>query len=124
MKIEKINHRDLITEFCKRLKKGEYDEDYLEGLLLILSEKKWVILPEDEKEAELGDFEFSEILEYLGEQLDDIETSDFDGLLRLLETVNAGPITISGLYDKMKFEHICKVFEKYTLEQFETLLPE
>jgi hypothetical protein len=33
-------------------------------------------------------------------------------------------LRIKNLPDKMKFEYLCKVFEKYTLEQFETLLPE
>lgn len=31
---------------------------------------------------------------------------------------------IENLMDKMKFEYMCKVFDKYTLEELETLLPE
>jgi len=33
-------------------------------------------------------------------------------------------LKISSLPDKMKFEYLCKVWDKYSLEQLETLLPE
>jgi hypothetical protein len=33
-------------------------------------------------------------------------------------------LKISCLPDKMKFEYLCKVWDKYSLEQMETLLPE
>ena len=33
-------------------------------------------------------------------------------------------LRIQNLPDKMKFEYLCKVWDKYTLEQLETLLPE
>jgi hypothetical protein len=33
-------------------------------------------------------------------------------------------LKIKNLPDKMKFEYLCKVWDKYTLEQLETLLPE
>lgn len=33
-------------------------------------------------------------------------------------------LKIENLVDKMKFEYMCKIFDKYSLEQLETLLPE
>jgi len=76
-------------------------------------------------EFELEDY-FPQILRLITQS---VKNNGFnDGQMKALQEAMNIPdppeLKIKNLPDKMKFEHLCKVWDKYTLDQLEILLPD
>lgn len=75
-------------------------------------------------DVELDEFDFNDIIDYVTEE---IKMRGREGELKKLRNALSiaedGIINIQSLDDRMKYEHIAKVFHKYSTDYFEKQLP-
>lgn len=79
-------------------------------------------------EFDMDDFDTSEIIDELQirKNKSDITTKELQSIADIVgfKTGQDDSIKIQSLSDKIKFEHICKIFNKYSSQQIESALPE
>lgn len=77
-------------------------------------------------EFDLSDFDIEDIIDYLiDEGIEELSKEDRIRLANLLKTsTESAGFEITNLDDELKFDHFCKVHEKYTVAQIQQMLPE
>ena len=78
-------------------------------------------------DVDLDEFDLSDLISECNYRLEKAKKTNnkkiLDAFNELLVDKPKTNILIENVLDQMKYDHIVKVFSKYTLEQIETLLP-